>query len=68
MLGLNAFGSGCNVTFSEIVYTNESAKLITYAVEVDEQGLCQETIWDMNWKLFPKISSDYEVEFEVFNT
>ncbi len=63
VLGDQATGTGCQVTFEKHVYRDESNKTILYELTVIEEGTCEISIYNRNLILVPRIPSDYMVTF-----
>jgi hypothetical protein len=65
VLGAQATGTGCNVTFEKQVYRDEGSQKIIYAVKVKEEGNCEKTSTNRNLILVPRIPPEYSVEFLI---
>jgi hypothetical protein len=63
VLGAQATGTGCNVTFEKHVYRDEPKKTILYDLTVIEEGPCEISINERNLILVPRIPSNYNVTF-----
>jgi len=65
VLGAQATGTGCTVTFEKHVYRDEQSKKILYTVSVKEDGKCELTSHNRNLILVPRIPPEYSVEFLI---
>lgn len=55
----------CSANITRELWVNEDEKKYKYVLNAKESGDCNSTLIDMNWIAVPKISSDYEILFEV---
>lgn len=67
LLGLQATGTGCSVTFEKRVYRDDQNKAILYELTVVEEGVCEKNVNNRNLILVPSIPSDYIVDFSYKN-
>jgi hypothetical protein len=67
LLGFQATGTGCNVTFEKHVYPDDENKTILYELTVVEEGVCAKDVNNRNLILVPSIPSDYIVDFSYKN-
>lgn len=65
LLGVYADAGGCEATFIREVTRDEDAKKYLYTIEIKECGLCDMSIFSMNWVLVPRVPEDWMVEFYV---
>jgi len=65
VLGYQATGTGCTVTFEKHVYRDDPSKKILYEIAVIEEGVCEMAIHKRNLILVPRIPPDYSVEFSI---
>lgn len=65
LLGKYASGSGCEVDFARTIEKDEKNKKYVYAIEVLEEGFCEQLVSSMNWITVPKIPQDYTIEIKV---
>jgi len=65
VLGAQATGTGCNVTFEKHVYRDAQSKKIIFTVAVIEEGACEMRSYNRNLILVPRIPPEYSVEFLV---
>jgi hypothetical protein len=65
LLGAQAMGTGCTVTFEKHVYQDETRKTVRYEIQVIEEGQCEAVLLNRNLILVPRISPEYRVEFIV---
>jgi len=63
LLGFQALGKGCSVTFEKHVYRDDQNKTILYEITVIEEGVCEKDVNNRNLILVPSIPSDYNVDF-----
>jgi hypothetical protein len=63
VLGYQATGTGCTVTFERHLYRDDQNKKIIYELAVIEEGACETAIGNRNLILVPQIPPDYSVEF-----
>jgi hypothetical protein len=68
VLGAQATGTGCTVTFEKHVYQDEQSQKILYMVTVMEEGNCEMASSDRNLILVPRIPPEYRVEFLIQTT
>jgi len=68
VLGAQATGTGCAVTFEKHVYRDEQSKKIIYTVTVIEEGNCEMTSLDRNLILVSRIPPEYKAEFLIQTT
>lgn len=67
LLGFQATGTGCSVTFEKHIYRDDQNKTILYELTVIEEGVCEIDIYNRNLILVPSIPSDYIVDFSNTN-
>jgi hypothetical protein len=67
LLGFQATGTGCSVTFEKHVYRDDQNKTILYELTVVEEGVCEKDVNNRNLILVPSIPSDYIVDFSYTN-
>lgn len=67
LLGFQATGTGCSVTFQKHVFRDDKNKLIRYELTVIEEGGCKNDVNYRNLILVPSIPSDYIVDFSKTN-
>ena len=65
VLGAQATGTGCNVTFEKHVYRDAQSKKIIFTVAVIEEGKCEQISHNRNLILVLRIPPDYSVEFLI---
>jgi hypothetical protein len=63
VLGYQASGTGCNVTFKKHLYRDDRNKAILYELTVVEDGACEKNVNNRNLILVPRIPSGYLVYF-----
>ena len=67
VLGYQATGTGCAVTFEKHVYRDDQNKQILYELTVVEEGACETAVHNRNLILVPHIPHDYSVAFSMSN-
>jgi hypothetical protein len=67
LLGFQATGTGCSVTFEKHVYRDDQNKTILYELTVIEEDICEKDVNNRNLILVPSIPSDYIVDFSKTN-
>lgn len=67
ILGFQATGTGCSVTFEKHVYRDDQNTAILYELTVIEEGVCEKDVNNRNLILVPSIPSDYIVDFSNTN-
>ena len=65
VLGYQATGTGCIVTFEKHVYRDDRNKQILYELTVVEEGVCETAVHNRNLILVPRIPDDYSVAFSM---
>lgn len=65
VLGAQATGTGCTVTFEKHVYRDDQSKTVRYENTVIEEGACETVSHNRNLILVPRIPSEYDVEFLI---
>ena len=65
VLGAQAIGTGCIVTFEKHVFRDEQARKIHYEIVVIEEGECEMVSQTRNLILVPRISPEYSVEYSL---
>ena len=63
VLGAQATGTGCTVTFEKHIYQDEQSKKVLYEIAVIEEGECEMVSHNRNLILVPRIPPEYSVEF-----
>jgi hypothetical protein len=67
ILGYQATGTGCTVTFEKHVYRDDQNKQILYELTVVEEGVCETVVHNRNLILVSRIPDDYSVAFSMTN-
>jgi hypothetical protein len=65
VLGYEATGTGCTVTFEKHVYRDDQNKQILYELTVVEEGACETAVRNRNLIFVPRIPHDYSVTFSM---
>jgi hypothetical protein len=65
VLGVQAIGTGCTVTFAKDVSRDDQSKTVRYEVTALEEGPCEMVSYNRNLILVPRIPPEYRVEFFV---
>lgn len=65
VLGAQAIGTGCIVTFEKHVLRDEQARKFHYEIVVIEEGECEMVSQTRNLILVPRISPEYSVEYSL---
>lgn len=65
ILGYQATGTGCTVTFEKRVYRDDKNMQILYELTVVEEGTCETAVHNRNLILVPRIPANYEVAFSM---
>lgn len=65
VLGAQAMGTGCTVTFEKHVYQFDESKRVRYEIQVIEEGACETVTYNRNLILVPRIPPEYGVAFLI---
>lgn len=63
LLGYQAMGSGCTVTFEKDVFRDDKNNQILYKLEIIEDGFCETAVSNRNLILVPAVPAEYDVVF-----
>ena len=68
VLGAQAMGTGCTVTFKKHVFRDDQNKKIIYTVAVVEKGKCEMKSHNRNLILIARLPHEYSVDFWIHTT